>query len=83
MKKCKINCVEKSPMNQGFNISLDLISWPKKLYKTKLVLLGLRRNSIGHIFNSFGLGKKVQEKLDLMVPRLGFRIFSCFKAYLF
>ena len=82
MKKSKINRVKESPTNQGFMQSLGLISWPKKLYKTKLVLLGLRRKSMGHLFDSFGLRKKAQEKLDLMVPRLGFRAFSCFKAYL-
>ena len=50
-------------MNQGFIVSLGLISWPKKLYKTKLVLLGLIGKSMGHLFNSFGLGTKAQEKL--------------------
>ena len=78
MKKSKINRVKESPMNQGFMESLGLISWPKKLYKIKLVLLGLRRKSMGHLFNSFGLGKKAQEKLDLMVPRLGFSGFFLF-----
>ena len=57
MKKSKINRVKESPTNQGFIVSLGLISWPKKLYKTKLVLLGLRRKSMGHLFDSFGLGK--------------------------
>ena len=63
MKKNKINRVEKSLMNQGFNISLGLISWPKKLCETKFVFLDLKKNSMGHLFNSFGLGKKAQEKL--------------------
>ena len=59
MKKSKINRVKESPTNQGFIVSLGLISWPKKLYETKLVLLGLRIKSMGHLFNSFGLGKIV------------------------
>ena len=70
-------------MNQGFIVSLGLISWPRKLYKTKLVLLVLRRKSMGHLFNSFGLGTNAQEKMVLMAPRLGFRAFTCFEAYLF
>ena len=37
---------------------------------------------MGHLFNSFGLGKKPQEKEVLIAPRLVFRASTCFKAYL-
>ena len=82
MKKSKINPKTKS-YEPRFYGSLGLISWPKKLCKTKLILLGMRRKSVGHLFDTFGLEKIAQGKLHLMVPRLAFRTSTCFKAYLF
>ena len=56
MKTSKINRVEESHTNQGF-----MKVWARFLVPKNFIRLswffGLEKKSMGHLFNSFGLGK--------------------------